>query len=49
MRTLALFKEKICANPTSIIETIHHHCEHPTEEGFRVIETTSGVADKLGL
>jgi hypothetical protein len=57
MRTLALFEERIRADPTPIIETIRHHGGRPTDapefefsffqDGFGVIETTSGVA--IGL
>jgi hypothetical protein len=57
MRTLALFEEQIRADPTPIIEAIRHHGGRPTDapkfefsffqDGFGVIETTSGVA--IGL
>jgi hypothetical protein len=59
MRTLALFEEQILADRTPIIETIRRYGGHPTDvpefefsffqDGFGVIETTSGVAIGLGL
>jgi hypothetical protein len=59
MRTLAFFEEQIRADPVPLIETIRRHGGRPAEapefefsffqDGFGVIETTSGVAIGLGL
>jgi hypothetical protein len=56
---LALFEEQVRADPAPLIETIRRHGGHPTgapefefsffQEGFGVIETTSGAPIGLGL